>query len=62
MGILMSLRKEEFSSFLSPFPSSDHKRNPKNLRNAIVIIAYMSSFLGTLEYIENEKVMFYLKD
>lgn len=60
MGILMSLRKKSFSSFLSPFPTSDHKKK-KPLRNAIVIIAYMSSFLATLEYIENEKVMFYLE-
>lgn len=44
--------------FLFPFLTSDHRGR---LRNAIVIMAYISSFLDTLEYIENEKIMFYLE-
>lgn len=43
---------------LCPFLTSDHQRR---LRNAIIIMAYISSFLDTLEYTENEKIMFYLK-
>ena len=43
---------------LSPFLTSDHQGR---LRNAIVIVTYISSFLDTLEYIKNEKIMFYLE-
>ena len=45
----MSLRTKELSYHQGRF------------RNAIVIVTYISSFLDTLDYIKNEKIMFYLE-
>lgn len=57
MCSLMDLRTKAFSfPLLFSFKISDHQGA---LRSAFVITLYILSFLDTVEYRENDKIMFY---